>query len=99
MVAAETKPQGTTFNAELDLVEAMGAEFYAHFGVGGGDIESAELQELRDDAGGEVEHTSEGESVIVARLSRRAAPASARSPSCGSTPRSCTSSRPTAARR
>jgi multiple sugar transport system ATP-binding protein len=68
VVAAEVKPQGQVFQAELDLVEAMGAEYYAHFGVGGGDVESADLQDLRDDAGGGAEHTSEGESVVVARL-------------------------------
>jgi multiple sugar transport system ATP-binding protein len=68
VVAAEVKPQGQVFRAELDLVEAMGAEYYAHFGVGGGDVESADLQDLRDDAGGEGEHTAEGESVVVARL-------------------------------
>jgi multiple sugar transport system ATP-binding protein len=71
VVAAEVRPQGTTFTAELDLVEAMGAEYYAHFGVGGGNgqLESADLQDLRDDAGGEAETTASGEAVVVARLS------------------------------
>jgi multiple sugar transport system ATP-binding protein len=70
VVAAEVKPQGTTFTAELDLVEAMGAEFYAHFGVGSDEqIQSADLQDLRDDAGGEIERTDSGETVVVARLS------------------------------
>src|SRR4051794_3101778 len=70
VVAAEVRPQGTTFTAELDLVEAMGAEFYAHFGVGSRhEFESAELQDLRDDAGGEIERTDSGETVVVARLS------------------------------
>jgi multiple sugar transport system ATP-binding protein len=70
VVAAEVKPQGTTFTAELDLVEAMGAEFYAHFGVGAGEqLQSADLQDLRDDAGGEIETTDAGETVVVARLS------------------------------
>jgi multiple sugar transport system ATP-binding protein len=70
VVAAEVKPQGQVFQAELDLVEAMGAEYYAHFGVGGGEqLQSADLQDLRDDAGGEVETTDAGESVVVARLS------------------------------
>jgi multiple sugar transport system ATP-binding protein len=69
VVAAEVKPQGQVFNAELDLVEAMGAEYYAHFGVSGDELQSADLQDLRDDAGGEVETTDAGESVVVARLS------------------------------
>ena len=61
--------QGTTFKANLDLVEAMGAEFYAHFGIRGKLIETEELQELRDDAGGVEELTDSGDAVLVARLS------------------------------
>ena len=61
--------QGTTFKANLDLVEAMGAEFYAHFGIKGKMVETEELQELRDDAGGVEELTDSGDAVLVARLS------------------------------
>jgi multiple sugar transport system ATP-binding protein len=47
----------------------MGAEFYAHFGAGSRhEFNSADLAELQEDAGGEVETTDQGESVIVARL-------------------------------
>ena len=60
---------GTTFKANLDLVEAMGAEFYAHFGVKGEMVESEELLELRDDAGRVEELTDAGDHVLVARLS------------------------------
>ena len=33
-VDADSRARGVTFRSKLDLVEAMGAEFYAHFGVG-----------------------------------------------------------------
>jgi multiple sugar transport system ATP-binding protein len=61
--------RGTTFTAKLDLVEAMGAEYYAHFGIKAKMVQSEELQELRDDAGGVEELTDSGDTVLVARLS------------------------------
>lgn len=61
--------RGTTFKAKLDLVEAMGAEYYAHFGIDAKMVQSEELQELRDDVGGAGELTDSGETVLVARLS------------------------------
>ncbi|HTP23143.1 MAG TPA: sn-glycerol-3-phosphate ABC transporter ATP-binding protein UgpC [Solirubrobacteraceae bacterium] len=63
------RERGTTFKAKLDLVEAMGAEYYAHFGIHAKMVQSEELQELRDDAGGVEELTDSGETVLVARLS------------------------------
>jgi multiple sugar transport system ATP-binding protein len=68
-VDRDTRQRGTTFETRLDLVEAMGAEFYAHFGVAAGRLRSAELQELRNDAGGVEERSDSGETVLVARLS------------------------------
>ncbi|HEY1517082.1 MAG TPA: sn-glycerol-3-phosphate ABC transporter ATP-binding protein UgpC [Solirubrobacteraceae bacterium] len=68
-VEAENRPRGTTFKAKLDLVEAMGAEYYAHFGITAKLVQSEELQELRDDAGGVSELTDSGDTVLVARLS------------------------------
>jgi multiple sugar transport system ATP-binding protein len=67
-VDAETRARGTTFNANLDLVEAMGAEYYAHFGVHAELPKSSELIELRDDAGGVEERSDSGDTVVVARL-------------------------------
>jgi multiple sugar transport system ATP-binding protein len=64
----EARARGTTFKAQLDLVEAMGAEYYAHFGITGKMVQSEELQDLRDDAGGVEELTDTGETVLVARL-------------------------------
>jgi multiple sugar transport system ATP-binding protein len=63
------RERGTTFKAKLDLVEAMGAEYYAHFGIHAKMVQSEELQELREDAGGVEELTDSGDSVLVARLS------------------------------
>ncbi len=68
-VDRESRDRGVTFRSKLDLVEAMGAEFYAHFGVGAKPIRSEELTELRDDAGGMEEITESGGIVAVARLS------------------------------
>jgi multiple sugar transport system ATP-binding protein len=68
-VDRETHARGVTFKTRLDLVEAMGAEYYAHFGVDAGALQSADLIELRDDAGGVEEKSDSGDTVIVARLS------------------------------
>jgi multiple sugar transport system ATP-binding protein len=69
-VESTIRERGTTFPARFDLVEAMGAEYYAHFGIEAGGISgSEELQELRDDAGGADETTEGGDTVLVARLS------------------------------
>jgi multiple sugar transport system ATP-binding protein len=68
-VGSETRGRGTTFRADLDLVEAMGAEFYAHFGVRARQLDSSGLDELREDAGGVEEKSDSGDTVVVARLS------------------------------
>jgi multiple sugar transport system ATP-binding protein len=68
-VDRDTRARGTTFKTRLDLVEAMGAEFYAHFGVKAEALQSADLIELRDDAGGVEQTTDSGDTVVVARLS------------------------------
>jgi len=68
-VDSANRGRGTTFKAKLDIVEAMGAEYYAHFGIKAKMVQSEELQELRDDAGGVEELTDSGETVLVARLS------------------------------
>jgi multiple sugar transport system ATP-binding protein len=68
-VDSESRARGTTFRAKLELVEAMGAEFYAHFAVDAQQVKSTELRELREDAGG-IEDTSDtGGIMAVARLS------------------------------
>jgi multiple sugar transport system ATP-binding protein len=68
-VDSEARGRGTTFRADLDLVEAMGAEFYAHFGVNAQPPRSSELQDLKEDAGGVEAKSDSGDIVVVARLS------------------------------
>ncbi len=65
--AAERRSRRT-----FDLVEAMGAEYYVHFGVHGGETQSAQMEDLLQDQGGVSEITAEGESVVVARLDAEA---------------------------
>jgi multiple sugar transport system ATP-binding protein len=67
-VDSQARARGTTFHTRLDLVEAMGAEYYAHFGVDAERLRASELQELRDDAGGVEEKSDSGGTVVVARL-------------------------------
>jgi multiple sugar transport system ATP-binding protein len=67
-LVGETKERGSTFRAQIEVVEAMGSELYAHFTVAtDATIESDELRELAQDAGG-GEVPSAGEGRIVARL-------------------------------
>jgi multiple sugar transport system ATP-binding protein len=68
-LVGEAHDKGTTFKAQIEVVESMGAELYAHFSVASdATIDSAELRELAEDAGG-GEIPMEGEAGhIVARL-------------------------------
>ncbi len=68
-LVGDARDQGTTFNAQIDLVESMGSELYAHFTVTSDQaMDSAELRELAEDSGaGEVPSAGE-EGRIVARL-------------------------------
>jgi multiple sugar transport system ATP-binding protein len=67
-VEGDARGRGVTFRAPLDLVEAMGAEFYAHFGADVAQADSAELHELREDSGGD-DIGAGNKLVMVARLS------------------------------
>jgi len=69
MVGPDVRDRGTTFKTKFDLVEAMGAEFYVHFGVGGGELQaSSHMDELLKDQGGIAEASSDADNVVVARL-------------------------------
>jgi multiple sugar transport system ATP-binding protein len=60
--------RGTTFTAKIDVLESMGAEFYAYFSVESERVSSAELEELAHDAGSaDLPHSHEG-TQVVARL-------------------------------
>jgi multiple sugar transport system ATP-binding protein len=67
-VPADVKDRGTTFNTTFDLVEAMGSEYFVHFGVKAEHLESSQVDALLQDQGGVSETTAEGESVVVARF-------------------------------
>jgi multiple sugar transport system ATP-binding protein len=69
MVGPDVRDRGTTFTTQFDLVEAMGAEYYVHFGVRAEQLESsAQMDELLKDQGGVTETAEEGQTVVVARL-------------------------------
>jgi multiple sugar transport system ATP-binding protein len=68
LVAADQRDRGTTFRTRFDLVEAMGAEFYVHFGVRADALRSAHVEALLDDQGGVSEITEDGSATVVARL-------------------------------
>src|SRR4051812_47496131 len=66
-LVGEKRDRGATFRARIDVLESMGSELYAHFGLQGGAVDSAELAEIAEDAGmTEVPGSDEG--VVVARL-------------------------------
>jgi multiple sugar transport system ATP-binding protein len=68
-LVGEARDRGQTFSAQIEVLESMGSELYAHFSVSSDQqIESQELRELAEDAGaGEVPSAGEG-GRIVARL-------------------------------
>lgn len=60
--------RGTTFRTKIDVLESMGAEYYAYFVVESERVSSSELEELAQDAGAaDLPHSHEG-SQVVARL-------------------------------
>jgi multiple sugar transport system ATP-binding protein len=66
-LVGDARSRGTTFRANIDLVESMGSEQYAYFKLEGQHVESDELRELAEDAGA-AEVPSSGEDIVVARL-------------------------------
>jgi multiple sugar transport system ATP-binding protein len=64
-------PHRLKFRTKIDVVESMGSELYAYFDIKTEEVDSAELQELAQDAGMEdLPHAgSEGAQQIIARLS------------------------------
>ncbi|MGH2954117.1 MAG: ABC transporter ATP-binding protein [Solirubrobacterales bacterium] len=67
LVAPEAHGRGSTFRANIDVLESMGSELYAYFPVEGEAVSSRELDELAADAGAE-DLPSSGEGQVVARL-------------------------------
>jgi multiple sugar transport system ATP-binding protein len=69
VVASDVADRGRKFNAQVDLIEMLGAENFAYFHLEGTRVESDQLSELAADAGlGEVPSASSGETSFVARL-------------------------------
>jgi multiple sugar transport system ATP-binding protein len=68
-LVGEARDRGTTFRAQVEVLESLGSELYAHFTVGSvATIESQELRELAQDAGGGEIPMEGQEGSIVARL-------------------------------
>jgi multiple sugar transport system ATP-binding protein len=68
-LTGEARENGTTFQAKIEVLEALGSELYAHFTVSSdASIDSAELRELAQDAGGGEIPMEGEEGRIVARL-------------------------------
>jgi len=65
----DNRDRGTTFRAQIEVVESMGSELYAHFRVAAEErVDSQELRELAEDAGaGDVPSSGEA-GQVVARL-------------------------------
>jgi multiple sugar transport system ATP-binding protein len=68
-LVGDNRDRGVTFRAQIEVLESVGSELYAHFSVEAeGEIESQELRELAEDAGAGEVPSSGGEGQIVARL-------------------------------
>ncbi len=68
-LVGDARDRGTTFKAQIEVLESMGSELFVHFTVqSDATIESAELRELAEDAGGGEIPMEGEEGRIVARL-------------------------------
>jgi hypothetical protein len=68
-LVGDARDRGITFSANVEVLESLGAELYAHFTVASdATIESQELRELAEDAGGGEVPMAGEEGRIVARL-------------------------------
>ena len=67
LVSDDKKPLGRVFKAQVDLVESMGSELYAHFSVQHEGVDSEELAELAQDSGA-ADVPGGGDDTVVARL-------------------------------
>jgi multiple sugar transport system ATP-binding protein len=68
-LVGEARNRGTVFRAQIEVLESLGSELYAHFTVASDQqIESQELRELAEDVGGGEVPMAGEEGRIVARL-------------------------------
>jgi multiple sugar transport system ATP-binding protein len=71
-LVGEAREKGSTFRANIEVLESLGSELYAHFTVATDQqIESQELRELAEDVGGGEVPMAGEEGRIVARLDPR----------------------------
>jgi multiple sugar transport system ATP-binding protein len=71
-LVGEDRERGSTFRAQIEVLESLGSELYAHFTVASDQqIESQELRELAEDVGGGEVPMAGEEGRIVARLDPR----------------------------
>jgi multiple sugar transport system ATP-binding protein len=67
LLVGDKRDRGVTFTANIEILESMGSELYAHFTVSGAEVQAEELDELaRDSGSAEVPGGAGGQ--IVARL-------------------------------
>jgi multiple sugar transport system ATP-binding protein len=68
-LTGEARERGSVFRARIEVLESMGSELYAHFSVTtDASIQSQELRELAEDAGGGEVPMAGEEGRIVARF-------------------------------
>jgi multiple sugar transport system ATP-binding protein len=68
LVGEDKRGHGSTFRAQVEVVESMGSELYVHLALEGDHaVESQELAELAQDAG-TAEVPGAGQGTVVARL-------------------------------
>ncbi len=71
LVPETDRGHGTTFRTKIEVLEAMGSEFYAHFRIADQDsaLQGDEIADLRKDSGlDEVPGASKGEVLAIARI-------------------------------
>ncbi len=68
LVSEAERARGATFRTKIDVLESVGADLFAHFTIETEGVDSEELQEIAQDAGGDVPQRA-GQEQAVARLS------------------------------
>ncbi len=67
LIGPDEKDRGATFNTNIDVIESLGSDVFAHFTLEQGQATSSELTELAADSG--AADTLAGGQEVVARLS------------------------------
>ena len=67
LIGPDERDRGATFNTNIDVIESLGSDVFAHFTLEQGQASSSELTELAADSG--AADTLAGGQEVVARLS------------------------------